>query len=277
MYSAKILLDSENQFGDRLVTWELSYPRFVHAELMTHRVFSRNAASSRAIPTDKLITLMIDDPAMPVYWGKNQSGMQAKEELSIEDQEWCKERILKGQKQMIELAQDLQERGLHKQIANRYIEPWMFIKIIMSTTEHDNWFALRAHEEAQPEIADIAFKMKRIFAESKPNYLKDNEWHLPLLWDKEDLIKEGFTAKQLELICIGRCCRISYLTHDGKRDPNKDIQLAERILKSGHMSPFEHAARPMTRFEREDNPDCGNFRGFVQARKHIAGEAVFGL
>ena len=238
MYSAKILLDSENQFGDRLVTWELSYPRFVHAELMTHRVFSRNAASSRAIPTDKLIKLMIDDPAMPVYWGKNQSGMQAKEELSIEDQEWCKERILKGQKQMIELAQDLQERGLHKQIANRYIEPWMFIKIIMSTTEHDNWFALRAHEEAQPEIADIAFKMKRIFAESKPNYLKDNEWHLPLLWDKEDLIKEGFTAKQLELICIGRCCRISYLTHDGKRDPNKDIQLAERILKSGHMSPF---------------------------------------
>lgn len=82
MYSTRVLKDSVAPCGKRLTTWELTYPRFVHAELMTHRLFSRNSASSRAIPTEKLIERVEKDPAMPIFWGKNQKGMQAEVEMS---------------------------------------------------------------------------------------------------------------------------------------------------------------------------------------------------
>jgi thymidylate synthase ThyX len=83
MISAKIIADSisESEYGDRITTFELEYPRFIHGELMTHRLFSRNAASSRAIPINKMMDQVLTAPAMPVEWGLNKSGMQAEEML----------------------------------------------------------------------------------------------------------------------------------------------------------------------------------------------------
>ena|SRR3990172_10692569 len=102
MYSARILCDSESiyhkigEHGNRLTTMEITYPRFVHSELMTHRMFSRNAASSRAIPISKMIEAVERDPVIPVWWGKNQSGMQARKELDSYEKEIAISRWLKA-------------------------------------------------------------------------------------------------------------------------------------------------------------------------------------
>src|SRR4051812_43727861 len=129
MYQTRILRDSIAPCGRRLTTWELTYPRFVHAELMTHRMFSRNSASSRAIPTEKLMARVREDPALPVWWGRNQAGMQADGELGDEPRAAAQHLWLKARDQMLEMVERLSAVGLHKQITNRLIEPWMFITV----------------------------------------------------------------------------------------------------------------------------------------------------
>lgn len=306
MYSTKILLDSISPAGRRLTTWELTYPHMVHAELMTHRLFSRNSASSRAIPNEKLRQRVQDDPALPVWWGKNQSGMQAREELvdigqtgpfSLEnppkpfsvayprkaaEQEWLRARDL-----MLEASERLAKIGLHKQLCNRLIEPWMFITVIVSSTTFDNWFHLRNHPDAQPEIAWVARDMHAKYLASKPRPLEVGQWHLPLLdgtpYTDEDwsglyaIERNDPAASAIELakqISTGRVARVSYLTHDGRRDLDEDIKLHDRLLagvETGdplHMSPFEHVARCLA----DPNEQSGNFRGWAQYRKEIPGE-----
>ena len=269
MYSAKILLDSIAPSGSRLTTWELTYPRFIHAEFMTHRVFSRNAASSRAIPLAKLIERVLQDPAMPLRWGKNQPGMQAKEELAPHEMELAKGDWLAARDAAVVWAESMAGVGLHKQIANRILEPWMFITVIASATEYDNFFALRCHPDAQPEFQWIAREMKRLYDASEPRQLQGGEWYIPML-RQEDYEGPGFTTDQLCRIGIGRCARVSYLTHNGKRDPFEDLGLCDRLIKAGHMSPTEHVAMAMN-----SNDWLGNFRGWKQYRKFIPNEAVF--
>src|SRR5579884_3380236 len=254
-YDAKISLDSTGPNGARLTTFEFTYPRFVHAELMTHRMFSRNSASSRAIPTDKLMARIENDPALPVWWGKNQSGMQAHEELDAEAKEAAKRVWIRGRDEMLRTARELGGViGLHKQIANRVIEPWMFITVIVTSTEWSNFFGLRDHADAQPELAHVAAKAHRLYKENQPNYLRSGQWHLPFVTgnDEQALRAENFTEDKLCRISIGRCARVSFLTHDGKRDPMADVALSsDRLQPSGHMSPFEHVAKAMTEGEWE--------------------------
>lgn len=281
---AKIILDSVNPRGVRLTTWELTYPRMVHAELMTHRVFSRNSASSRAIPTAKLIQRVIDDPAMPVWWGKNQAGMQSREELSdAEDllypggpipdpspRSQAKTVWLQARDAAVEFARKLNEIGLHKQIANRVIEPWMHITVIMSTTKHRNWFALRDHPDAQPEIAALARAMRIEHEKSEPRKLYAGTWHLPLLEGLERWVTKDHGIEDLKLISASRCARVSLLTHDGKRDPAEDVALGRKLLehRPPHLSPFEHVAMAL-----DSEEPCGNFHGWRQMRKDIPGES----
>lgn len=270
MYQTKILLDSVSPLGVRLTTWELTYPRFVHAELMTHRVFSRNSASSRAIPAAKMIERIALDPVFPKWWGKNQSGMQAMEEMSPEDIELTKQEWLELRDINIKFVERWNKRGLHKQIANRPLETWMFITVILTATHHKNWFALRKHPDAQPEIQWVASSMYEQYLASKPTKLEYAGWHLPLLHDRDDLLKDGFSQDDLPWISSGRCARVSYLTHDGVRDPNADIDLAKKLAVAGHMSPFEHSATPMP-----SKTMHGNFLGWKQFRKFLPNEDVF--
>jgi thymidylate synthase ThyX len=291
-YSAKILLDSVGPNEARLTTFELTYPRMVHAELMTHRLFSRNSASSRAIPTEKLLARIETDPALPVWWGKNQSGMQAKEEVGEPAREYAQDRWLLARDEAVRSARLLAETGLHKQIANRVVEPWMFITVIVSATEYDNWNALRVDPDAQPELCHVATMAQELHKNSGPRQLASGEWHLPLVTgnDEDQLRVDGFTDRDLCFISVGRCARVSYLTHDGVRDPKADIELAgERLLKSGHMSPFEHVAQALTeagwyRYSNElaaawikDRIPVGNFWGWRQFRKTLANEHNFAL
>lgn len=275
-YACQILLDSINPTGNRLTTFQITYPRFVHSEFMTHRVFSRNSASSRAIPVAKMIEAVENDPVMPVWWGKNESGMQAKEELCSENQERAKQRWLDARSDAVHNVKNLMSIGLHKQIANRILEPWMWITVIASATELDNFFALRCHPDAQPEIQRIAYMMHEVYSGSTAQDLAWGEWHVPFPGDtarwelSENALDEAKRGDSRAIkISTGKLTRVSFLTHEGKRDFEEDIALHDRILKAGHMSPFEHCAFA------DKGPQTCNFKGFTQYRKMIPGEAVF--
>lgn len=273
MYSTRILKDSLAPCGKRLTTWELSYPRFVHAELMTHRVFSRNSASSRAIPTEKLMARVKGDPALPVFWGKNQSGMQAAAELEGEARTEAEREWINARNSMLRAVDRLGELGLHKQLANRLIEPWMFITVIVSATEWDNWFHLRNHKAAQPEIAWVARDMWPKWNENEPTPLGPTEWHLPLFDEKTEFLLVNYDIAKAKKVSTGRCARVSYLTHEGKRDLEKDVELHDKLCagpatgEPGHWSPFEHVALAL-----EEPTRSGNFIGWKQYRKEFEHE-----
>lgn len=268
MIKAEILLDSVCSFTNkRITTFILTYPRFIHSELMTHRVFSRNAASSRAIPVKKMIEDIRSEPAMPVFWGKNQAGMQAATELDPLQQEKAKEIWIKACESAIGYAEELMSIGLHKQIANRILEPWFHMRTIMTATEFENFYGLRRHKDAQPEFKVLADKMFEAQMASTPKEMRWADWHLPFVRDDE----RNMDLDILKKISVARCCRVSYLNVDGSNpDVEKDLALHDKLLESGHMSPMEHAAQAMPNLDF-----YGNFSGWKQYRKFIANEKVF--
>lgn len=293
-YEARVIKDSLSPEGVRLTTMEITFPRIVLAEFNTHRTFSRNSASSRAIPVEKMLQRVQDNPFVPIYWGKNQKGMQAEQELTEGEQALARGRWLKARDSAVSEARELLDLGVHKQITNRLVEPFLWHTVIVSSTEWDNWDGLRRGKEAQPEIKVIADMMHEARSTSEPVRMNYGDWHLPLVDDGFELLVGGMSIADVVKVCVGRCARVSYLTHDGKRDPRADIDLAMRLLGNGHMSPFEHAAKPMTQDDAEkqllsysgvvsvDKLDvdptqvfCGNFRGWMSYRKMIPGEDVF--
>lgn len=276
MFSAKVLADSVNPVGCRLTTFELVYPRPIHSELLTHRKFSRNSGSSRAIPLDKMIANVINDPFIPEFMGMNQPGMQAAGEASPEIKVEARRLIENHMFDAIKLVENLRDLGLHKQVGNRYLEPWMFITVILSTTSMEHFRLLRCHPAAEPHFQKIAGLTVDAFNRSIPNELKVGEWHLPLLravdYDQFNLINELERVENLETLVklsTGRCARVSYETHNGVRDPQKDVELHDSLLNNGHWSPFEHAGQA-----KDDAEYYGNFRGFLQHRKEYENEYI---
>lgn len=275
-YAARIIKDSVSPLGHRLTTMEVTFPRIVLSEFNTHRMFSRNSASSRAIPVSKTIERIKEDPFIPIYWGKNQSGMQAKQELQGHERHLA-EAVWRGSlDSALEHAEALVELGAHKQLVNRILEPFMWHTAIVTATEWSNFFGLRVDENAQPEIYRIAELMLEVYTSSEPLDLKLHEWHLPYT-RQEDLAEFGhdLTHPDLRKISAGRSARVSYLTQDGKRDLQKDIDLHDSLARNGHMSPLEHVARPMSPQEYQQSNWSGNFRGWHQHRKDFDHEDDF--
>lgn len=291
MISAKIIEDSISHSGVRITTMQLCYPRFIHAEFMTHRVFSRNASSSRAIPVAKMLEMVRNEPAMPIHWGKNQPGMQANEQLTGVALELAKEGWVTAALCAADIAEAMEKTGLHKQVANRILEPFQHIHVVVTATEWENFFALRDHEDAQPEIHELAIQMKIAMNTSTPKLLESSEWHLPYVTQEERddaFFKIKANAMMLPKISAARCARVSYLKHDGEL-PNRDddLFLYQRLAGGEpiHASPLEHQAAPdFQSFERQASPDfqnCeptgkwgspelhGNFTGWIQHRKLI--------
>jgi thymidylate synthase ThyX len=283
-YKAEIILDSVAPCGARLTTFELTYPRMVHSEFMTHRNKSKNSASSRAIPSKKQVENVSNNPVIPVYWGTAKSGMQAGAETT--QSELAEKIWLQARDQMVEACKKLAglvcvdsngdicdesdpgaiKLNLHKQIANRIVEPWMWITVICSSTDYGNFFALRCHPDAQPEIQKIAYMMKDKYESSVPRLLKSGEWHTPYIQEDE----ESLDIELKKSIAVARCARVSYLTHDGDRNVDKDIELYNRLINgsgTGHWSPFEHVARA-----ENELVSSGNFKGFTQFRKMFKNE-----
>ena len=244
MIEVKIIADSIvhtdsklSILAPRLTTFQLSYPRFIHAEFMTHRVFSRNASSSRAIPVANNIAAVVNNPAEPVSWGKNKPGMQAGADLEQSEAEEARRLWLEAGRMVAGYAEKLNQLKLHKQVANRILEPWLNISVVMTTTDIAGFFILRDHPDADPTIQELAKKMKHEYSSNSPTHLEYGEWHLPYVKEEE---------KSLELapwISAARCARVSYNNHDGTDcDLGKDMKLARSLAESKHMSPFEHQA-----------------------------------
>ena len=266
---ALIIEHSQAPNGKEVVTFQLTYWRAIHAEVMTHRVFSRNASSSRAIPVKKMISQVWNDPAGPSHWGLNQPGMQASTELTGLKLEISKACWRLAAKAAASVAWLLDKVGTHKQVANRILEPFQYIHVVMTATEFDNWYALRNHKDAQPEIQKLAQAMLSAYQASQPRLLELNKleatgWHLPYV-TAEERHSSNQDPEFLAKLSTARCARVSYLTHDGANpDSAKDLALYDRLVGSVpiHASPTEHQAYAVY----SAKSTCKNLVGFGQFR-----------
>jgi thymidylate synthase ThyX len=262
--TAKVIADSIADGCPRLTTLQLRYPRFIHSEVMAHRAFSRNASSSRAIPIERLIQDVIDDPAMPIHWGANKPGMQAGEELESGETEW-----ILASESAIHHARRMARMGYHKQIVNRLLEPFAHINVLITATEgaYEHFFSLRDHPDAQPEIAALARAMRGAMCGSTPDYMSEGEWHLPYCYAEDAIDCEGDLIT-LRKISAARCASVSYKTVDGKpMTIDKALKIYDKLAGSDpiHASPFEHIARPCP----ECGPGCRNFDRWWQWRADL--------
>ncbi len=263
--AAKVIADSITHDGVRLTTIEVVMHRFVLAEFNTHRVFSRNSASSRAIPVAKQIERIWREIAYPVSWPVEQKGMQGGDELSPEWSEVAKTEWRNAAINAIHSAKVLKATGVHKSVTNRVLEPYMWHTVVVTATAYKNWDSLRLDPAAQPEIRVAAQAMAAARAESTPQILAEGEWHLPYVSDEDKLIVAANVGREflsedevnaktwetLKRISSARCARTSYLTQDGVRDLNEDLVLYDRLVtdniaadKGIHWSPLEHVATP---------------------------------
>ena len=263
MTEVKIIEDSINPHnGVRLTTYQLKYPRFIHSELMTHRVFSRNASSSRAIPIKTFLKQVWNEPAAPIHWGVNQPGMKARTELTGFKKWFAKKMWNLSSKvvcSIVWLANKVSSP--HKQTFNRLLEPYQYISVIVTATDWDNFFELRAHPDAQPEIADLAYKMLEVRNQSKP--VKRNQ-HLPYITEEE---RKKYSVLNCMQLSSARCARVSYLTHDGKKPSfEKDMELFDALVGSIplHASQTEHQAWAVNGVHY-----IKNFKGWKQFRVEV--------
>lgn len=256
--SAKIICDSISPAGHRFTTFEVVYPRIVLAEVNTHRQLSRVSASSRAVPVEKMIRRVLEDPYVPTHWGKNQKGMRAEEDVDAETAQKAVAVWLKIRDQVVLGVRELLELGIHKQITNRWLETAQWHPTVISGTEFSNFFHLRDHVAAHPDFRDLAHAMRELYGKSEPKRLGYDDWHLPYIRrsDHAEAIEQGL-AKSLDLtevmckVSVGRCARVSSLTHEGKYDLPADVGLHDKMMVGGHCSPYENVARPMTPDELE--------------------------
>lgn len=336
MFKAKVVADSVGPNGARITSVEMTYPRFIHAEIMTHRDRARNAASSRAIPwkkfrkfDEKLDTdlhnyeskcaennlgvmtekcmywqIMVD-PVIPIIWGKEQKGMQTGDALEGDEAYKAQLIWLSARNRMVEAAESLAKLGVHKSLCNRLTEPFMWITVLMTATEWNNFFRLRCHKDAEIHFQKIAGMVRDCINLSRPQVLVAGEWHTPYFtYDLDGLsLKKALIDGQLATACpddfmkfrrkrekeadevywkyakrisAGRAARISYLTQDGKRDFDEDIQLFQRLIERDddvlHASPLEHVCEASSRKDLVS----GCMRGWKQFRKEFANENVSG-
>lgn len=291
MIEAKVIADSISPQGDRLTTFILTFPRIILAEFNTHRMFSRNSASSRAIPFEKMVKSVQENPFIPIAWQKDHKGMQGTEYFTDnQDIQRLEDLWILQSREAIKSAQSLNNLKTTKQLCNRLLEPFMWHTVIMTSGEEglENFFNLRNHEAAEIHIQELARKMKEVYNESTPKKLQAGEWHIPF-GDEWYSASSSFNLK----VSTARCARVSYTVvgEEGK-EPNydNDIKLHDRLLESGHFSPFEHCAKVMTDEEYEsfvkakltfideiewytieeplfrEKGWCNNFKGFIPYR-----------
>lgn len=276
--TAAVVKDSVTVDGHRLTTLELEYPRFIHQEFMTHRAFSRNASSSRAISVTKMVERVRQNPAMPVHWGSNRPGMVAHEEVGPDVMAEARAVWLQASMDATRHAEALTNLGLHKQVANRVLEPFSHIRVLVSATEYTNFMLLRRHPDAQPEMQALANAMYDAIEGSTPAQLLAGQWHLPYVYrDDAEMFGTSLAATwdgvadepmaTLVKLSMARCARVSYRNQQGTIPASDhDLVLANRLLGSTpkHASPAEHQATPVV----EGQPyRLSNFNGWVQYRQ----------
>lgn len=262
--TAKCLVHYEN-----LWTFELTYPRYIHSEFMTHRVFSRNASSSRAIPVKRMIEQVRENTVIPPKVFMNQKGMVGETEADPVTTTAFHVLWEEAAENACKTAEMMERLGIHKQHVNRILEPFQFIKVIVTATDWCNFFALRLAPDAQPEIRELASaiydEMNRYHNKGVGVLELDKEHivvSLPYITD-EDIKEIGKEEYHLLMkISAARCARVSYNNHDGsKPDIEKDLKLYGHLYDSKHMSPMEHAC-----IRDEDHRKNANLNGWKSLR-----------
>jgi hypothetical protein len=264
--SAKILTYSESKStGKRIATFVLTIPKFIQAHINSHRSLSRNASSSRAMPAKIIRKRVLENPFIPIEFGKNKPGMRGGEAVTgfslwFARISWLWARYIPCCFHWV-----CEKLNIHKEVINRLIEPWMFTEVVVTATEWQNFIKLRGDNAAQPEIQVIAKDIERLLRDSKPTILEVGEWHLPFITEQE---KNDFKIEDLLKISVARCARVSYRLYDGTfSNLEKDVLLCNKLIEQGHWSPFEHVATPINSMDRS-----GNFVGWSQYRKHFENE-----
>jgi thymidylate synthase ThyX len=282
MTSVQIVTDTTNAISNsRLVSFLVEFPRIINAEVLRHRALSFSSASSRAIPTKKIIKSIEENPYIPKVWGSNKAGMQAGEPLIDEKAEFAENKWFKHLRSSICIASELAKLGVHKQIVNRILEPFQHIKLLISGTEWDNFFELRISEFAQPEIYELAYEMKMLMDSSDsrrvyPVFVDSAVLFSPDIMETVNPASAHIPFRDSDIqsdtmyVSAARCARLSYSTHDGKFDREADISLAFSLVRNKHWSPFEHIAFPIAYAYSTDIPKTfrSNFdESWLQFRK----------
>lgn len=255
---ARILADSVNPYGDRLTTFLLTFPRFLLAEFNSHRAISRNAASSRAVSVAEMLRRVEQDPFVPSVWYANGAGMTVDGAIQAALCGIAEEVWRRSLDETITCALSLNGLGVHKSYINRLLEPYAHVEVIASATEWENFFALRCASDAQPEFRDLALLMLDAYRAGTPTALEWGRTHLPFDPGAEDALRVVRAVAQI--------ARVSYANHEKAYSAAADQALYDRLLRNGHMSPFEHIAVA----SHHDDGRWGNFRGWAQFR-HIVG------
>jgi len=286
--SVKVIQASQSPAGYRVLTLELRYPRIILAELNTHRAFSRNSGSSRAIPVQTMLKSIREHPAMPVSWGKNQKGMQAGEEntqkvevpeslrkafheyvgLSFRDDEYSlsAEQAWKFSAWlMASMSEAFSDAQYHKQVANRLTEPFQWMNTVLSATDWENFFDLRVHPDADPTFQDLAFKIQHAWKTAEYKLVQYGEWHLPYVLEEEQRLPLHAKLK----LSTARCARVSYTPFDGNASHEAEFERHDLLVGSRpwHASPTEHQCTP-------DIGDFGNFRHWKQYRQFVEAQEL---
>lgn len=278
MYNAEVVCDSVSPGDVRLTTLVVTFPRIVLAEQNTHRVFSRNTASSRAIPVETRCNAIEQNPFVPEAFGKNQKGMQSDTLLDAEENKAAEAIWREALADALKHARALAKLGVHKQYANRLTEPFSWVTQIVTATEWDNYMNLRCHKAAQPEIKKAAELMRDAMASSTPKRLNVGKYHLPLITEEDRaLVASAPDALNLLLkISVARCAAVSYEKHNVKKSLEDEVKRHDMMYSMGHMSPFEHQARVATLNEMSYGKFSGNFRApWQQYRKTLPNEDCF--
>lgn len=256
-YAAKIVADSI-AFGVRLTTWELTFPRFILAEVNTHRMLSRNSASSRAIPVTTRISQVRERPFVPEQFLRNQPGMQGGDALDEESAGDARFEWLDAAHEATESAARLAKLEVHKQYANRVLEPYSWHTALITATETENLWNLRDHKDAQPEFQKIARMAREALAASTPLALEPSEWHLPYVDRRDEEQVEGplrncfgpegrfydrLAWETLLKVSVARCAAISFERQHVEKQIAQYVARHDQMRAAGHMSPFEHQAQ----------------------------------
>lgn len=279
--SARVVCDSLSPDGERLTTVEVNFWRFILPEINTHRVFSRSYQSSRAVPVQKMIDQVRNNPAIPVHWGKNQAGMVAESELDTQTAIYALTYWKQAAIYAAAQADMLHAKKVHKQVVNRLLEPFMWTKGIITADQKgwDSFFNLRCHKDAQPEIQALAYKIRDAMEKSVPNNLKYGEYHLPyvvnMFSNREEAKEAGkyLSIEQAIKISVSCCAQVSYRNLDDSLEKAEKIYKMLNLPEDGvysedpsHFSPAEHVAKCVRHtpeiFGLSGNFNCSQFEQY---------------
>lgn len=315
MFVKPILSSRHLETGVVVHTFHLRYPRIIHGEVMTHRVFNRNARSSRAVPVNNLLAEIRTSPFVPWHWTGAKPGMQGvpdwKELVLVKgaaalhteqntpvtnEAAW-----LLGRDIMCDLAESFGNANYHKQVANRLVEPWMWMDLLVTATDWKNFMHLRDHSDAEPHIRDLA-KLVGLALEHAPvQNLKPGQWHLPYITDDDwkGVFDKPYDdqLETLKRVSAARCARISYKPFDGNGSLEKELARFTQLVGNDavHASPLEHQCTPdamviteVTHWSEDghmmrdesyqsglDSKLHGSLRGFIQFRKTVPNEVIY--